>query len=157
MIHNKGSVAGIRPSLGVDDLGIACAADYRSSRSPKLLRRSNDLLLQCSSCSGCPWKWAFRTEALAKSSYRVDFDAESCSGCGVCEERCLVGAFHMHEDSADYDAAACIGCGLCVSTMSHRCHRPGQARRLYSPSRIVIVSVDIRKGGYYYEGMARSW
>jgi ferredoxin len=57
-----------------------------------------------------------RTEALAKSSYRADFDAESCIECGVCEARCPMGAFHMHEDVADFDAAACIGCGLCVST-----------------------------------------
>lgn len=56
------------------------------------------------------------TEAIAKSSYRAKFNVESCIGCGVCHERCPVGAFNMNGEVADYDSTKCIGCGLCIST-----------------------------------------
>jgi ferredoxin len=56
-----------------------------------------------------------RTEAVAKSSYRAEFYAQSCIGCGICEKRCPMGAFHMHDEVVDYNVAKCIGCGLCTS------------------------------------------
>jgi ferredoxin len=54
-------------------------------------------------------------KGLAKSSYQSRFDPNKCIGCGVCEERCAVGAFVMAREIAQLDAEKCIGCGLCVS------------------------------------------
>lgn len=44
-------------------------------------------------------------------------DAESCTGCGDCLERCPVGAITL-EDTARVDRGRCLGCGLCAGTCS---------------------------------------
>ena len=45
-------------------------------------------------------------------------DADACTGCGSCVDRCHVSALRV-EDGADTvtltGEARCIGCGLCVS------------------------------------------
>ncbi|MGV8058005.1 MAG: 4Fe-4S binding protein [Smithellaceae bacterium] len=81
---------------------------------------ANNLLFLCNCCPCCCHMLMLitklnKTEALAKSSYRADFNVGSCIGCGVCEERCPMGAFSMNEEVANYDMMKCIGCGLCVS------------------------------------------
>jgi len=52
------------------------------------------------------------------SNYRAAVDAEACSGCGDCLERCQMGAIRMEEAGgvARVRAERCIGCGLCVTT-----------------------------------------
>jgi Na+-translocating ferredoxin:NAD+ oxidoreductase subunit B len=53
--------------------------------------------------------------SVAAANYRASIDAAACTGCGLCVERCQVGAIHMHESLAVADPARCIGCGLCVT------------------------------------------
>ncbi len=44
-------------------------------------------------------------------------DPETCEACGVCEDRCQMGAISYDaEDKVVLAAERCIGCGLCVST-----------------------------------------
>jgi ferredoxin len=44
-------------------------------------------------------------------------DAELCTGCGTCLERCQMGAIALNdEEVAEIDLDRCIGCGLCVTT-----------------------------------------
>jgi NAD-dependent dihydropyrimidine dehydrogenase PreA subunit len=79
-----------------------------------------NLLFLCNCCPCCCHMLMLiaklgHTEALAKSSYRAHFDFGLCIGCGMCEDRCPMGAFRMDDDMAAYDMAKCIGCGLCVS------------------------------------------
>jgi electron transport complex protein RnfB len=52
----------------------------------------------------------------ANSSYRAAIDAESCSACGVCLERCQIDAIVEGDEYMEIDEARCIGCGLCVGT-----------------------------------------
>lgn len=48
------------------------------------------------------------------SSYYADVNADNCTGCGMCEERCQMKAIVV-EDVAHVKKERCIGCGLCVA------------------------------------------
>lgn len=49
-----------------------------------------------------------------ESNFYSTIQAEACTGCGVCIDRCPVEAITL-DDVAVVDQALCIGCGLCVS------------------------------------------
>jgi ferredoxin len=53
--------------------------------------------------------------ALARSDFCVAVDAEACTGCESCVERCHFGALAVPEDVCLVDPMRCMGCGLCVS------------------------------------------
>ncbi len=53
--------------------------------------------------------------SVAAANYLASVEAEACSGCGTCVERCQVGAMSQPEETAVVDADRCIGCGLCVT------------------------------------------
>ncbi len=51
------------------------------------------------------------------SNYYAAVDADACSACGTCVERCQMEAVKIEgEDTARIDRDRCIGCGLCVTT-----------------------------------------
>jgi ferredoxin len=53
---------------------------------------------------------------LVANPFIASLDADACSSCGTCAERCQMGAITLGALSAELDLARCIGCGLCVST-----------------------------------------
>lgn len=53
---------------------------------------------------------------LVFSNHFARVDADACTGCEACLDRCQMGALALSaEDSALVDLDRCIGCGLCVS------------------------------------------
>ena len=54
-------------------------------------------------------------ESVAHANYYAAVDAESCSGCGLCQDRCQVHAVAVRDGVAVIDRIRCIGCGLCVT------------------------------------------
>jgi ferredoxin len=72
----------------------------------------------CSCCCGMLISLKlFPAPALAvKSNYACLFDESLCTQCGVCAQRCTVGAFKMKDEKIEFYADRCIGCGLCVTT-----------------------------------------
>jgi electron transport complex protein RnfB len=52
--------------------------------------------------------------AIAHSDFRSTVDAEVCSGCGACIDRCQFGALSVHEECCTVDYDRCVGCGVCV-------------------------------------------
>lgn len=51
------------------------------------------------------------------SNYFAEVDINACTGCGVCETKCQVGAVRIpvNKEVAFVDLNRCIGCGICVS------------------------------------------
>jgi NAD-dependent dihydropyrimidine dehydrogenase PreA subunit len=54
--------------------------------------------------------------AMTKSNYYAKVDADTCTGCETCLDRCQVNAIKVEDGTARIDKVKCIGCGLCVST-----------------------------------------
>lgn len=57
-----------------------------------------------------------RPADLYASSYFVEVDPDLCNGCGVCVERCQLGARTLKDGVATVNLDRCIGCGNCVVT-----------------------------------------
>jgi len=57
-----------------------------------------------------------RPARLVTSNHFTVVDADSCSGCELCIEKCQVNALRMNDGGiAEIDYGRCIGCGLCAS------------------------------------------
>jgi ferredoxin len=57
-----------------------------------------------------------KPSSLVASNYFAEVDADSCSGCETCIDRCQMDAITMEGGVALIDLEYCIGCGLCVTT-----------------------------------------
>jgi electron transport complex protein RnfB len=54
-------------------------------------------------------------KSVAYANYHAVIDADECTGCGACIERCQVNAVSENDEVTVVDQKACIGCGLCVT------------------------------------------
>jgi len=129
-------------------LGFGVAADYvvRSGRGRKIsltetleiLRQADeaglvlqpdnaqDALFICTCCGCCcgilrALKRDPQPARIASSSFMACLDANACTGCGLCTQRCQMEAIRVNDKKAVLDADRCIGCGLCVSTCPTHC------------------------------------
>jgi len=53
--------------------------------------------------------------AVAKADFKTVVDAEACTGCGTCLDRCQFGALTVEEGTCVVEDVRCVGCGLCVT------------------------------------------
>ncbi len=53
--------------------------------------------------------------SVASASYYAEVDADGCTACEICVDRCHVDAIAIDGPSAVVDVSRCIGCGLCVT------------------------------------------
>ncbi|MBN2225310.1 MAG: 4Fe-4S binding protein [Deltaproteobacteria bacterium] len=75
-------------------------------------------MFMCNCCSCCCTGLFMINElgyrdAYARSRFVVKYDEESCTGCGLCEDRCQLHAITM-EERAVVDTDKCFGCGNCA-------------------------------------------
>lgn len=94
----------------------------------------------CSCCGCCcgmlrSLKLQPKPAEVVQSNYFARVDAEECSGCETCIERCQMDAVAMEDDIAMVDLDRCIGCGLCVTTCPTEAMRLAKKSedRLYTP------------------------
>jgi ferredoxin len=69
----------------------------------------------CKDCCDTLELWRSGTLPLSNSTYHLAvIDAETCTGCGTCVERCPTDAIVLDADGlAERDEKACFGCGIC--------------------------------------------
>ncbi len=53
--------------------------------------------------------------SVARANYYAVVELDQCNSCGICEDRCQVGACTVENDGAVIDLTKCLGCGLCVT------------------------------------------
>jgi ferredoxin len=75
----------------------------------------------CSCCGDCcgmlrSLKQQPVPAAAVRSNYYAVVDAEECTGCETCLDRCQMEAVEIVDEKAVIDLDRCIGCGLCVTT-----------------------------------------
>ena len=51
-----------------------------------------------------------------QSYYTATIDADECTACETCIDRCQIDAIEEKDDVMEVNPARCIGCGLCVDT-----------------------------------------
>ena len=59
-------------------------------------------------------KWGI-ANSVAHAAYYAEIDPEACTGCGICLDRCQVGAILDEDGAVAVSRERCIGCGLCVT------------------------------------------
>jgi len=87
----------------------------------------------CSCCACCclilkAIKLDARPSRKVKSNYFTRVDADLCTGCEICLDRCQMEAIKVVDDKVAIDLDRCVGCGLCVTTC------PTEALSLYKKS-----------------------
>ncbi|MFW9944705.1 MAG: ATP-binding protein [Candidatus Sifarchaeia archaeon] len=73
----------------------------------------------CNCCTCCCGVLRALTEydqpnAFVDSDFVISIDADLCSGCGTCVDRCQFDVLSIPEDISVADKDRCIGCGVCV-------------------------------------------
>ncbi len=105
------------------DLQETLAIIKRADEAGLVLQPSNtkDALFICCCCGCCcqvlkSYKRHPKPVALVSTPFVAAHNAETCSGCGVCVERCQMEALQLETETISLNPDRCIGCGLCVST-----------------------------------------
>jgi len=76
----------------------------------------------CNCCEDCCMTWAVDKNDIKKfaapSRFLARVDADLCSSCETCLERCLFEAISMdgEDETARINEEKCMGCGLCLVT-----------------------------------------
>lgn len=65
----------------------------------------------------------------ARSNYMAQVDQNLCSGCGLCEDRCVFNSISIDDERSSVNTEKCFGCGVCAVTC------PTEAIRLHRHER----------------------
>jgi len=82
------------------------------------MNRAGDSHFICNCCDDCCMSFTLLISDAINlcdpSRFAAEVDAEACTACGLCEERCYFGALSLTGDgTARILAEKCMGCGLC--------------------------------------------
>ena len=75
-----------------------------------------------------------RPSEMVYSNHFATVDADLCTGCETCLERCQMDAITLSEDEvAEINLDRCIGCGLCITTCPTDAMQLQSKENLYTP------------------------
>ena len=79
-------------------------------------QKSMNICMCCGCCCGVlkNLKTLDKPAQVVHTNYYAEVDADACTGCEACVERCQMDAIAVDEIAA-IDRDGCIGCGLCVT------------------------------------------
>jgi Na+-translocating ferredoxin:NAD+ oxidoreductase subunit B len=82
---------------------------------------SKEISFLCTCCGCCcgvllRLKRHPKPSEVVASPFIAGATPETCDGCGICLDRCQMGALALEDERVVLDSDRCIGCGLCVST-----------------------------------------
>jgi electron transport complex protein RnfB len=127
---------------------------HRAEKTGLVLQTGNakKALFICTCCGCCcgalrSIKNDPKPASRVSSPFVVSLNQDTCTGCGICPERCQMDAIHLHKGKARLDIDRCIGCGLCVSTCptaSFYLLRKSRAKQPYVPG--TLIETYIRLG-----------
>jgi len=85
-----------------------------------LYQPDNEIYALCNCCPCCChdlqlMKVYDRRDLVVRSEYVAMTDAESCTDCGKCVERCIFDARTFNDGRMEFNPGSCLGCGLCVT------------------------------------------
>jgi NAD-dependent dihydropyrimidine dehydrogenase PreA subunit len=104
-------------------------------------------------CCGCCCQILKNLNSLDKpaefvrSNFYAEIDADACTACGNCEERCQMNAIGI-EDFAKVNPDRCIGCGLCIPACDFEAiqlYQKDEAKQWDPPANTVETYVNIAK------------
>ena len=78
---------------------------------------------------------------IISSPYFAVLDADGCAGCGICVQRCQMGALTLVDGVVELEVGRCIGCGLCVT----KCPTGALALERKPPSEQRHVPIDLER------------
>jgi electron transport complex protein RnfB len=109
----------------------------------------------CGDCCGIlsAVKKAPRPADMYASNYYAKIDAELCTGCGTCIERCQLEAVTLTDGIAVIDLDRCIGCGNCVVTCETGACRLYQKEQQFVPPEdkdTMYMNILARKKGRWH-------
>ena len=76
--------------------------------------------------------------SIARSDFYAEVDADLCSGCEACIDRCAFNAMTMVDGICEVDRVACYGCGLCIDS----CETDALSLLQKSPEELVTPPAD---------------
>jgi len=83
------------------------------------IKSAHRFICNCCSCCCLGLRGAKEFKApymMLKSNYVAQIDAESCTSCGTCDERCPMDAIAEEDDGYKVLSEHCIGCGVCTTS-----------------------------------------
>jgi ferredoxin len=117
-----------------------------AEESALVLQPSNtqELSWICSCCGCCcgglrRMKMMENPADYVRSYYTATIDADLCTACGTCLDRCQIDAIKENGEVMEVDPARCIGCGLCVPTC------PVEAVSLFEKAGVVTPPKDLNE------------
>ncbi len=97
----------------VEEAGLVHKAFHNGSNIEK---EENSICNCCKDCCDTFTLWRNGASPMVNSTmYLSVIDRETCTGCGICVERCPVDAITLGDDgTAVREEKYCIGCGVCA-------------------------------------------